>query len=60
MSIKNTKYISFIFQKTYIYIEFNKQLINNTIMPLSANNPNRTSWLYVNKYSDFPIQNIPF
>lgn len=29
-------------------------------MPLSANNPNRTSWLYVNKYSDFPIQNIPF
>ena len=29
-------------------------------MPLSANNPNRASWLYVNKYSDFPIQNIPF
>ena len=29
-------------------------------MPLSANNPNRTSWLYVNKHSDFPIQNIPF
>ncbi|NRA93747.1 MAG: fumarylacetoacetase [Psychroserpens sp.] len=29
-------------------------------MPLSANNPNRNSWLYVNKSSDFPIQNIPF
>ncbi|WP_299128005.1 fumarylacetoacetase [uncultured Winogradskyella sp.] len=29
-------------------------------MSLSANNPNRASWLYVNKYSDFPIQNIPF
>ena len=29
-------------------------------MPLSANNPARTSWLYVNKNSDFPIQNIPF
>ena len=29
-------------------------------MPLAANNPNRNSWLYVNKNSDFPIQNIPF
>lgn len=29
-------------------------------MPLSANNPNRTSWLHVGKNSDFPIQNIPF
>jgi fumarylacetoacetase len=29
-------------------------------MPLSANNPDRSSWLYVNKNSDFPIQNIPF
>ena len=29
-------------------------------MQLSANNPDRTSWLYVNKNSDFPIQNIPF
>lgn len=29
-------------------------------MPLSANNPDRTSWLHVDKYSDFPIQNIPF
>lgn len=29
-------------------------------MPLSANNPDRTSWLHVNKNSDFPIQNIPF
>ncbi len=29
-------------------------------MPLSANNPDRTSWLHVDKHSDFPIQNIPF
>ena len=29
-------------------------------MPLSANNPDRTSWLHVSKTSDFPIQNIPF
>ncbi len=29
-------------------------------MPLSANNPDRTSWLHVDKNSDFPIQNIPF
>lgn len=29
-------------------------------MPLSANNPNRKTWLSVPKDSDFPIQNIPF
>ena len=29
-------------------------------MPNFANNPDRTSWLYVDKNSDFPIQNIPF
>ncbi|WP_242158300.1 fumarylacetoacetase [Aestuariivivens sediminis] len=29
-------------------------------MPLSANSPDRTSWLHVDKNSDFPIQNIPF
>jgi len=29
-------------------------------MSLSANNPDRTSWLHVSKSSDFPIQNIPF
>ncbi|WP_248722716.1 fumarylacetoacetase [Seonamhaeicola sp. ML3] len=29
-------------------------------MPLSANNPDRESWLHVDKNSDFPIQNIPF
>ncbi|MGL2993324.1 fumarylacetoacetase [Flavobacterium sp. TSSA_36] len=29
-------------------------------MPLSANNPNRKSWLDVPVDSDFPIQNIPF
>lgn len=29
-------------------------------MILSANNPDRTSWLHVDKHSDFPIQNIPF
>ena len=25
-----------------------------------ANNPDRSSWLHVDPYSDFPIQNIPF
>ncbi|WP_147676608.1 fumarylacetoacetase [Algibacter pacificus] len=29
-------------------------------MPLTANNPERMSWLHVDKNSDFPIQNIPF
>jgi fumarylacetoacetase len=29
-------------------------------MSIFANDPARTSWLYVNKHSDFPIQNIPF
>ena len=28
-------------------------------MKITANNPNRKSWLDVNKNSDFPIQNIP-
>lgn len=29
-------------------------------MKITANNPNRKSWLKVKKGSDFPIQNIPF
>ncbi|VAW26265.1 Fumarylacetoacetase [hydrothermal vent metagenome] len=29
-------------------------------MQITANNPNRKSWLNINKGSDFPIQNIPF
>ncbi|MEO0060082.1 MAG: hypothetical protein RLZZ312_1729 [Bacteroidota bacterium] len=29
-------------------------------MPMTANNPNRKSWLAVPENSDFPIQNIPF
>ena len=29
-------------------------------MQITANNPNRKSWLTVDKNSDFPIQNIPF
>ncbi|WP_442787805.1 fumarylacetoacetase [Flavobacterium suncheonense] len=29
-------------------------------MPITANDPNRTSWLPVPENSDFPIQNIPF
>lgn len=29
-------------------------------MSISANNPDRASWLHVGKNSDFPIQNIPF
>ncbi len=29
-------------------------------MPITANDPNRKSWIEVDKNSDFPIQNIPF
>lgn len=29
-------------------------------MPITANDPNRESWIAINKESDFPIQNIPF
>ncbi|MFD0862396.1 fumarylacetoacetase [Sungkyunkwania multivorans] len=29
-------------------------------MPLTANDPNRKTWLHVPENSDFPIQNIPF
>lgn len=29
-------------------------------MPISANNPDRKSWLEISQNSDFPIQNIPF
>jgi len=29
-------------------------------MKITANNPNRKSWIKVGKNSDFPIQNIPF
>lgn len=29
-------------------------------MQITANNPNRKSWIHVDKNSDFPIQNIPF
>ena len=29
-------------------------------MKITANNPDRKSWLKVDKNSDFPIQNIPF
>jgi fumarylacetoacetase len=29
-------------------------------MKITANNPNRKSWLHVESNSDFPIQNIPF
>ncbi len=29
-------------------------------MKITANDPNRKSWLHVDKNSDFPIQNIPF
>lgn len=29
-------------------------------MKITANNPNRKSWIKVGKKSDFPIQNIPF
>ena len=29
-------------------------------MQITANNPDRKSWLSVTNQSDFPIQNIPF
>ena len=29
-------------------------------MPITANDPNRISWLEISSESDFPIQNIPF
>src|SRR5699024_12339630 len=29
-------------------------------MTISANNPHRKTWLETPKYTDFPIQNIPF
>ena len=29
-------------------------------MTITANDPDRTSWLHVDRNSDFPIQNIPF
>ncbi len=29
-------------------------------MPITANDPQRKSWIQVDKDSDFPIQNIPF
>jgi fumarylacetoacetase len=38
---------------------FFNTLINNN-MPITANNPNRKSWLQIPENSDFPIQNIPF
>lgn len=36
----------------------NKQ--KQLVMPLTANDPNRKSWIEVDTNSDFPIQNIPF
>jgi fumarylacetoacetase len=42
--------------------ELSKQHIitKKYIMPITANNPNRKSWLEITSDSDFPIQNIPF
>ena len=33
---------------------------NSPTVRISANDPKRKSWIKVNSYSDFPIQNIPF
>lgn len=41
-----------------VRIDFNK--IPTFIMPITANDPNRKTWLEVPTDSDFPIQNIPF
>src|SRR5436190_2576618 len=43
----------------YLTIEF-FNIKTYTNMPITANDPNRTSWLSVPSESDFPIQNIPF
>src|SRR5210317_2557408 len=40
----------------YNLLKTNQQLK----MAISGNNPDRTSWLHVDKNSNFPIQNIPF
>jgi fumarylacetoacetase len=36
------------------------EILTTRSMPITANDPNRTSWLEVPENSDFPIQNIPF
>ena len=44
-----------------LYLITKFSTIKSTIdMPITANNPNRKSWLEVASESDFPIQNIPF
>lgn len=35
-------------------------ILSQLTMPLTANDPNRTTWLDTPKKTDFPIQNIPF
>jgi len=40
-----------------MFLKINAKLIN---MKISANNPNRKSWIEVSAFCDFPIQNIPF
>jgi fumarylacetoacetase len=51
------------FGKIIVYDIFDIRIINrqiNNFMPITANNPDRKSWLDIDPNSDFPIQNIPF
>lgn len=52
------------FEKLAVNNIFDERIFNNQFkiknMPVTANNPNRKSWIEVRKDSDFPIQNIPF
>ncbi len=43
-----------------IYLVDHLLTINLRYMPISANDPDRKSWLEIDLNSDFPIQNIPF
>ncbi len=44
----------------YLVGIFYQQLIKNIAMPITANNPNRKTWIETSAQTDFPIQNIPF
>jgi fumarylacetoacetase len=51
------------FGKLLLYDIFDKSIFNTLInknMPITANYPDRKSWLKIPENSDFPIQNIPF
>ena len=47
-------------ESAQLEFSFNFLLIPQKKMKITANNPNRKSWIEVGENSDFPIQNIPF